>query len=156
MITCLQGLSIGGKIYNGYSIIPNTFTSDYISADSIYIIASDNDYHKVTEEGLEDKFDENSIGYLNIDFEMKTAYVGKNIYYYPLDNIGSNSFIISSNGSVLNENQTIDQYFNEHKDDDKINNLAQIYYTALGRERYGIYRINIDPGTQFKNSGLKE
>ncbi|MCF0124321.1 MAG: hypothetical protein HUJ68_00925 [Clostridia bacterium] len=156
MITFLQGLSIGGKIYNGYSIIPNTFTSDYISADSIYIIASDNEYHKVTEEGLEDKIDENSIGYLNIDFEMKTAYVGKNIYYYPLDNIGSYSSIISSNGSVLNENQTIDQYFNEHKDDDKINNLAQIYYTALGRERYGIYRINIDPGTQFKNSGLKE
>lgn len=37
MISFLQGLSIGGKIYNGYSIISNNLNEEVVTEDSIYI-----------------------------------------------------------------------------------------------------------------------
>lgn len=55
MITFLQGLSIGGKIYNGHSIVQNTLTEDYVSKDSIYIVAGDGMYYRVTDPDLLNK-----------------------------------------------------------------------------------------------------
>lgn len=40
MITFLQGLPIGGKLYNGYSIVPNDVNDTFVSDDSIYIASS--------------------------------------------------------------------------------------------------------------------
>ena len=38
IISFMQGLPIGGKIYNGYSIITNTKNKELVTEDSIYII----------------------------------------------------------------------------------------------------------------------
>lgn len=51
MISFLQGLSIGGKVYNGYSIVPNTKNEELVSEDSIYI-ADNNQYYKVTDKNI--------------------------------------------------------------------------------------------------------
>lgn len=146
MISFLQGLNIGGKVYNGYAIVPNNHNEDYISEDSIYILNND-EYHKVTEEGLENNLSGEAIGILNTDFDRRYTVVSKDkeskpIYYYPKG--GSASY-----KSIINANENSGKSINETLKDageNKITNLnkynlAQIYYTALGRERFGMYRV---------------
>lgn len=161
MITFLQGLSIGGKVYNGYSIVRNDLTEDYVSENSIYIAYyNTNMYYRVTDKKLIDDgvWNTNAIGLLNIDFERKTSLatakkndlsgeeLTKNIYYYPRKETGAYSSIISLNDT---ENKTIFQYLKDGRNgdygSDKIEayyKLSQVYYTALGRERYEMYRAN--------------
>lgn len=91
IISFMQGLSIGGKIYNGYSIVTNTKTEEVVNLDSIYIITNDGYYHRATDSDLTEK-NNNSyyiIGaYFNIDFERKSVTDGTNtIYYYPHDEL---------------------------------------------------------------------
>ena len=52
IISFMQGLSIGGKIYNGYSIVTNTKTEEVVNTDSIYLITSDGQYHRATDNDL--------------------------------------------------------------------------------------------------------
>ena len=146
MITFLQGLNIGGKIYSGYAYVPNDINEDFVSEDSIYILANGT-YYRVTDKNLESMDLSNAIGLYNTDFErrtVETSYseadndpdkVKKNVYYYPREDDGAYSSIIN-----LNSNNNINlksvspgtwQY-----------NVAQLYYTALGRERYGMFRVN--------------
>lgn len=54
MITFLQGLPIGGKIYNGYSIIANNRNKELVSDDSIYIVTQDGTYHDIRDNDLYD------------------------------------------------------------------------------------------------------
>jgi len=151
MITFLQGLNIGGKIYSGYAYVPNDINEDFVSEDSIYILV-DGIYYRVTDENLKTKSLSNAIGLYNTDFErrtVETSYsegatekdkkndpykVKKNVYYYPREDDGAYSSIInlnSDNGiNLKNPTETWEI------------NLAQLYYTALGRERYGMYRVN--------------
>ena len=49
IISFMQGLSIGGKVYNGYSIVTNTKTEEVVNTDSIYITTSDGQYHRATD-----------------------------------------------------------------------------------------------------------
>ncbi len=145
MITFLQGLNIGGKIYSGYAYVPNDINEDFVSEDSIYILV-DGTYYRVTDENLKTKSLSNAIGLYNTDFERRTVEtnysegdkdpdkVKKNVYYYPREDEGAYSSIInlnSDNGiNLKNPTETWEI------------NLAQLYYTALGRERYGMYRVN--------------
>ena len=52
VISFMQGLSIGGKVYNGYSIVTNTKTEEVVNTDSIYLITSDGQYHRATDKDL--------------------------------------------------------------------------------------------------------
>lgn len=145
MITFLQGLNIGGKIYNGYAIVPNNNNEEYVSEGSIYILAKDGEYHKVTELGLESNIDSTSIGILNTDFMRKTGEAtygtnssnkqSKTVYYYPRNDLASYTSIINPNGNISTE--SIYEYLSKPGKEE----LAKIYYTALGRERYGQYRV---------------
>lgn len=153
MISFLQGLNIGGKIYNGHSIITNSNNEDFVSEDSIYILAnedSQNKYHRITEENLENIIDSNSKGILNLDVEQRasTATIGSGsneksriIYYYPREELASYKF--NSGSSIASTNNTLEfvrRQLAESSDRNK-EYLAQLYYTALGRERYGMYRV---------------
>lgn len=146
MISFLQGLNIGGKVYNGYAIVPNNHNEDYISEDSIYIL-NNSEYHKVTEEGLENNLSEKAIGILNTDFDRRYTVVSKDkaskpIYYYPKGESASYKSIINANG---NSGKSINETLQNAGEDKNTNlakyRLAQIYYTALGRERFGMYRV---------------
>ena len=86
IISFMQGLSIGGKIYNGYSIVTNTKTEEVVNLDSIYIITSDGYYHRATDSDLVKQNNNSYIkgAYFNIDFERKSVTNGTNTrYYYP-------------------------------------------------------------------------
>ena len=52
IISFLQGLNIGGKVYNGYSIVTNTKTEEVVNNDSIYIVTSEGQYHRATDTDL--------------------------------------------------------------------------------------------------------
>lgn len=146
MITFLQGLNIGGKIYNGYSIVNNDVNDDYVSEDSIYIV-SNGQYYRVTDKSLLENDLRNAVGIVNTDFEVKTMILTsrdesgniidkRNEYYYPRKELGAYTSIVNP-GSAANINKSISEYLSEP---DK-KELAKIYYTALGRERYGMYRV---------------
>lgn len=159
MITFLQGLNIGGKIYSGYSIVRNDITEDFVSEDSIYICYTNTaTYYKVTDTTLTDpkEIDPSStIGIFNVDFERKTAQVSdkeqeKNIYYYPRSDMASYKSIINSNNTIINSNNNSNSATSIKEYLDKVGQcnstdfkyrIAQKYYTALGRERYGMYRV---------------
>ena len=152
MITFLQGLNIGGKIYSGYSIVRNDITEDFVSEDSIYICYTNTaTYYKVTDTTLTDQNEidpSSTIGIFNVDFERKTAQVSdkeqkKNIYYYPRSDMASYKSIINSNNNS-NSATSIKEYLykvGQCNSTDFKYRIAQKYYKALGRERYGMYRV---------------
>lgn len=138
IISFLQGLNIGGKVYNGYSIITNTKNEEVVSEDSIYITTSDGEYHKPTEANLEAK--PISEGVLNIDFERKslTSDNGVTTYFYPKKQLASYESIVNQTNV-----ETVDNIYDYMEA--KGGTLAKIYFTALGRERYSMYRTNNNP-----------
>lgn len=116
MITFLQGLNIGGKIYNGHAIVTNNNNEEYVSEDSIYILDNHlNTYYKITDPDLLNGHDlsaQNATGILNSDFERRTATatygtdeskMEKTIYYYPKTEFASYNSIINDNGSSNKE-----------------------------------------------------
>ena len=130
MITFLQGMNIGAKVYNGYAVITNTKNADVVSEDSIYIRTSDNIVHRPTETNLQ--VDANALGILNIDLERKSANSTTGlVYYYP--KVGTLSYysIVTQSNTNDNLRQALSQN----------STLAKVYYTALGRERYSMYRV---------------
>ncbi len=136
IISFMQGLSIGGKIYNGYSIVTNTKTKEVVNLDSIYITTDDNQFHRVTDSDLLNG--SNITGaYFNIDFERKSATNGTNtVYYYPHQESGCYSSIVTQSGT--NSTDNIYEYIENCGN----NTLKSMYFTALGRERYSMFRSN--------------
>lgn len=71
MISFLQGLNIGGKTYNGYTIVTNNKNKEFVSEESIYIENNTNTYHRATD--LDLRGTSNATGYFNIDYERRTG-----------------------------------------------------------------------------------
>ena len=141
LISFLQGLSIGGKIYNGYSVINNNKNEEVVTEDSIYIIENKNvansTYHRVTHTNLNSMLYNNPIGVFNIDFEKKAlrnANSTTTLYYSPQIALGCYTCYVAQTN--VNDYENIYDYL-----DNAGNQLAKIYYTALGRERYSMYKV---------------
>ena len=132
VITFLQGLPMGTKIYNGYAVITNDTNKDVVTNDSIYIVTSgDNTYHRLDETDLENS--SGFMGYLNIDFEKRTN--DNTNYYYSRPETASYTSIVNQTGTSPIEGD-IYQYLQGKTA------LAKAYYTALGRERYSMFRVS--------------
>lgn len=136
VISFMQGVNIGGKVYNGYSIITNTMNEDVVMEDSIYI-KNNNGIHNITEAGL--TYDSNTVGIFNINTEPRLA-SDEATYYLPVT--GDLSY-----GSIITKNN-ISNEFNGNLQDYVKNKLSpelkKVYYTALARERYGLYRPQLE------------
>ena len=130
IISFFQGANIGGKVYNGYSIITNTKNEDVVMEDSIYIKTSDGSIHRITEDGL---VGSGAVGIFNVNLEERSN--GNGGYYIPVTGTLSYESIVTQNNISSTFNGNLDSYV-ENLD----NELKKIYYTALGRERYGLYR----------------
>lgn len=137
VISFMQGVNIGGKVYNGYSIITNTMNEDVVMEDSIYIKKSDGTIHNITEDGL--SYSEGDVGIFNINTEPRLA-SDEATYYLPVT--GDLSY-----GSIITKNN-ISNEFNGNLQDYVKNKLSpelkKVYYTALARERYGLYRPQLE------------
>ena len=139
LISFLQGLNIGGKVYNGYAVVNNNKNEEVVTEDSIYITSDDGYFHRVTHEGL--TVSANSKGIFNIDFERKSIVNDQSdtIYYYPQEQLGCYDCYVSQTHNIATSN--IYEYLDGLSD----KTLAKIYYTALGRERYSMYKVFRNP-----------
>lgn len=148
VISFMQGVSIGGKVYNGYAIVNNNNNEEVVSENAIYIAnTSDSTYHNILEIDLNNKVDDNYIGVFNVDLQKKSKETNLSTqYYYPkLYYADYNSVVYQTN--VVN----LDEYdANIYKYMDKNKKLAKVYYTALGRERYSMYKVNRDVNELLK------
>ena len=146
VISFLQGLSIGGKIYNGYSIVANSKTEEVVNTDAIYLIAN-GEYHRATEVGLSNV----TRGYLNTDFERKSI-VGETstIYFFPHSETASYTSIVMQN-NVVDLDAKYDGSIYKYMQSSECNSdVAKAYYTTLGRERWSSYKTNNNPAEQIK------
>lgn len=148
LISFLQGLHIGGKIYNGYTVVTNSESKEVVLEPNIYILGKDADYHKIGDKTIEGNSGTSNIGdsayggdvsagRLNLDFKRKII-TNNNVsrYYYPLQdyNASYKSIIMQDDVSTYDD---IYQYVNSQSEKLKI-----AFYTALGREREGQYKSN--------------
>lgn len=144
IISFMQGLNIGGKVYNGYSIINNTKNKEVVTEDSIYL-AYRNKYYRPTDNFFK-TLTEAPIGVLNINFERKEYYTedGEKKYFFPRNELGSYSSIVNQNDvyDLEANNTNIYDYMQSLAADGKTN-ISSAYFTALGRERQSKYRPNI-------------
>lgn len=144
IISFLQGLNIGGKRYNGYTVVTNGKTEEVVKEESIYITTDDGYYHKINDKHFQKNQSGNYeyegklvSGVLKSDFEIrKDATVGLSYIYK--NQLGCYTSIVSQE-SVDNTYDSIYEYL--LKTDDLTPGVKQIYYTALGRERYGTYKV---------------
>ena len=152
LISFLQGLNIGGKIYNGYTIVTNSESKEVVLESNIYILGTDGDYHKIGDGEIArnevqigdstyctspDGDTVRSAGRLNLDFKRKLIINSSNNisrYYYPLQNYNAsyNSIIMQDDVEPYDD---IYAYVNGKSDE-----LKKAFYTALGRERKAQYK----------------
>lgn len=148
LISFVQGLDIGGKIYNGYTIVNNTESKEVVQEDRIYILGTDYYYHKIGDRYL--TVNESNIvtsmpaGRLNLDFKRKTTNIeesgNKTVkYYYSVKYDGRNSYKASYDSIVTQNNVETFEDIYEYIEGTNYN-LKKAFYTALGREREGTYK----------------
>lgn len=137
VISFLQGANIGGKVYNGYSIITNTMNEDIVMEDSIYIKKDDTIYD-ITDSELQNNSN-GAVGIFNINTEARTGTDGAT-YYLPVTGKLSYGSIITKNNISDKFNGNLQDYVKNELSPD----LKKIYYTALARERYGLYRQKLE------------
>lgn len=159
IISFLQGLNIGGKIYNGYSVITNNKNQEVVNEDSIYILTKqDNQYHRANDRDLIDdnKYSQYE-GAFNIDFERKsnTNSNGVTQYFIPKLNLPNPNepAITGCYTSIVTQTnvEPTDNFYRYMEGKEK---LATAYFTALGRERYGMYKTNNNPDQLKKDFGV--
>ena len=145
IISFMQGLNIGGKVYNGYSIINNTKNKEVVTEDSIYITAGE-EYYRPIDIELKKTDAADFQGVLNLDFERKEYYTeaGEKRYFFPKKELGSYSSIVNQNNvfDLEANNTNIYDYMEKLALNGK-SKISSAYFTALGRERQSKYRPNI-------------
>lgn len=140
IISFFQGANIGGKIYNGYSIVTNTKNEDVVMEDSIYIKKGDGIY-RITEDGLIP--DGDTVGIFNVNLEKRSIDGKDGQYYLPVEGTLSYGSIVTQDNISNNYNGNLSKYIDILGDTGEGKKLQKIYYTALARERYSLYRIQL-------------
>lgn len=157
----MQGIPIGAKYYNNYSIITNNKNKEHISKESIYIITDDNndnnpmsttnEVHKASSRDVIDNNKNVIAAYKNVDFEMQTVVINESNerYYYPHANNRCYDCMVNLaqtyniddiiEGKVKIYDKNTDTYIESNVD---ISKLRKIYLTALAREKYDLYKTN--------------
>lgn len=157
MISFVQGIDIGGKTYNGYTIVNNSESKEVVREENIYILGKDGFYHRIGDKYLIENSNNVGVsntnyssevgaitaGRLNLDFNKQIAYKsdGSTMYYYPLkDYYASYNSVVNQNywDKKYDEIDDIYSYVAQSEND----NLKIAFYTALGREREGMYKSN--------------
>ena len=101
---------------------------------------NNSDYHRVTHKGLENMVNATtSRGVFNIDVERKSLGSTNSettLYFYPHWNLGCYTCYVA-------QTNTESSFSNIYEYLDGLSNktLTKLYYTALGRERYSMYKV---------------
>lgn len=151
----MQGLPIKAKYFNSYCIITNDKNEEVVTEDGIYILTQNsNGIIEAHLPSCKDLIDNNYniVGAYNaIDFERQTVVISENneVHYYPQAYTKCYDCIVNVSvnyetegiiqGRVMRYNLNTNSYEPLNKD---ITSLRKTYLTALGRERYDLYRTN--------------
>lgn len=159
VIGFLQGLDIGTKKYNGYAVVANTLTSEYVDENAIYLITEDNQYYRANATDI----DTSKLvgGAFNVDFERQYIKTGDtNTYYYPKSYelggtvkpyTGSYTSIVSQT-AVDTEYEDMYKYMRTKAD----SSVKKQYYITLAKERYGSYKISHDTDFSYYLKNYKK
>ena len=164
IISFLQGMPIGQKYYNNYTVITNTKNEEVINEQSVYVLLQNSDgnyeYHQPGCKELIEKQKNNPnlsmTAYTDLSFMRQTVKVNevKTRYFYPQSRVGKTTTgcyncIVNASGDY-----DIDSIISGQIKDystDKIlysaNQLVAIrkaYLTGLARERQDLYKSNFD------------
>lgn len=163
IISYLQGLPIGTKIYNGVSVISNNVNEEVVSEQSIYIgnggnttneTDTGNNYYPVTYKDYNSINIKNLVGIYNVDLQRRQVEYGrKTYYYYPKlyyntysqerDTVNLYAETLNPSTGDYNYNGNLYQYLdNNLKGNDPTSpgyKMVKAFYTALGRERQSRY-----------------
>ena len=155
IISFLQGMPIGTKIYNGCSVVANNKNDEVVNEESIVIANMDNnEYYRPTYRGFQ--LNDNLLGINNVDLERKSIDDDNSVnlsYYYPkwyfanydsISNPAKNANIYSTitDGDYNFEcDGNIYKYFRESatNNNELYNKIAKKYYVAIAREKYSKY-----------------
>ncbi len=153
MISFVQGIDIGGKTYNGYTIVNNSESKEVVREENIYILGKDNFYHRIGDKYLlepnnigagknEYNYSVEAAGRINLDYNRQILYKtdGGTKYYYPLKDFFASYYSIVSQNYWDENYDKIDDIYAYIAQSNV--NLKQAFYAALGRERYGMYKTN--------------
>lgn len=145
----LQGMKVGDKTYNNYAVIANNFNKEYVDENDIYILTTEKTYSRVNDSIFKDKNkipERNMLGYepgiLKINFEVRRD---KDGYYNPITLNGDlylQRYTDSDSNTGLVSIYQTDMYRYVSKNTNQ--RLKKVYYTALGRERYGSFKYTIN------------
>lgn len=141
LISFVQGLDIGGKVYNGYTIVSNSESKEVVLEENIYILGNDKYYHRIGDNTIANGtvgIAGQSAGRLNLDFKRTSVSdsTGAIIrYYYPLKNYDASYNSIVTQNDVTTFDDIYDYIEKLNNNDYKI-----AFYTALGRERQSAYK----------------
>lgn len=123
MITFMQGLHVGTRMYNSYAIVTSTNNKQYISPNEIYFIDESNTYHRINCEHIQG----NITGYRASNFKRIRNKVKDTEFYYKHEELACYYCIVSS----LNKKIDLASLSQEK---------LQKYYYALAREKYNLYK----------------
>lgn len=124
MISFMQGMPVGTKIYNNYAIITSTKNKQYINPNAIYFVDSTNTYHRIHCPLLNQNNEVS--GYKTLDFR-RWQNSERNGYYYKHHELACYTCIVN----LLNEDLDITKLSLV---------LQKSYYYALARERFDLDR----------------
>lgn len=158
--TFLQGLKVGDNTYNNYKVVANNFTKEFVDENDIYILKKDGTYTRANDATLVDNNnvyieEKNQIGFepgiLKINFEKRQAENGtiyNPICKGPENNLKPYMQSYTSLPGAYSENNisNIDMYRYMEKGIEimgpKFKDVKKAYYTALGREREGSFKVD--------------
>ena len=155
MMTFVQGLQAGTKIYNDYAIVTSTKNKEYVSPDEIYYInedesgesTGDGKYHRL---GCSHLNDENIKGYKSSDFD-KQSYEYEDFEREILED-GKLGRITGDGPVDRTKHYSLHEYeacyycivnSTPTGDKEEINEKRQrAYDIAMAREKYNFYKVN--------------
>ena len=166
LVSFLQGMSIGYRMYNNYAVITNNINKEVVTAENVYIVTKNRDtnsreYHKP---GCEDLIQGVRNGTMEIvgaypiaSFQRQTVRVSEadeRHYYLQACNgdelTGCYNCIVNATADY-DTDDIIDGTIEHYEDENNIlynsSDIAEIrksYLTALARERYDLYKSNFD------------
>lgn len=163
VIAFMQGMPIGQKYYNNYSVITNTKNEEVINEQSIYVLTRDSssgnlEYHQPGCKTLIDDVNSGSVTiegvYTDLSFLRQTVKITEaNIqYFYPQARVGAtttgcydcivNASVDYDIDSIILGEVTNYQTGDVMYDASHLEDVRKAYLTGLARERYDLYRTS--------------
>ena len=139
IISYMQGIPIGLKVYNNYVVATSTKNKEFVSDYCInYSVEGDTYYHSQYCDQTKSTGNKEIVGYKNVDYVRRKFNISSSetIYYY-----------LHAHNGTPNTDSTLGCYYcvinpanaNETTDVNLLTKYKQSYYEALAREKYKQY-----------------